>query len=547
MSDTGAGTARSTLAESKSESSVRGESMRRSALTISAFTISLLIFFGTSVPVLAAGPSIRDITPTVAPVGGTLTINGSGFGANLGSSVSVNGKQANLIYGWSSTEISLMIPTGATTGNVVVTVGGVKSNGSKLTIVPAPSITGLSPNPSAVGTSITLSGTNLLGGGPVYAWFYQNGSCSTCGYQAVPTSVTNTSVVVQVPPGAITGNVDVNVDAVDSNPLSFTLSGTKAPVADAGLVDTVSVGSTIRLDGTNSYDLNGLTLTYQWSFNSIPVGSQAVLVNPASPSPTFVPDVAGLYVPQLVVNNGSLASAPAFAYIETQNSYPPSFPGANAGPDQTVKVGSTVQLDASGSTGADGLPLSYQWYLWYLLNNSSQWVFQGASALSNPNVVNPTFVASNAGSYFALLSVSDEFGTSVTDAVKISTVNSQPIANAGPAQAIQSAQTVQLDGTRSTDADGNTLTYSWSFLSKPAGSAAALSNLTYPQPTFYADIVGTYIVQLIVNDGTVSSLPGLSDDPAGRTNTVTITNLDVTPLANAGPAQTVSVGSTVNL
>src|SRR5271157_5032922 len=180
--------------------------------------------------------------------------------------------------------------------------------------------------------------------------------------------------------------------------------------------------------------------------------------------------------------------------------------------------------------------------------------YQGMASLSNPTTVNPTFVASNAGSYFAELWLGSNGGCSVAaglgpngaqpnaDFVKISTVNSQPVANAGPAQNLQVPQTVQLDGTGSTDVDGNALTYSWTIISKPTGSAAALSSSTYPQPTFYADIVGTYVAQLIVNDGTVNSLPGLSLDPISRTNTVTITNLDAAPVASAGPAQTVSVG-----
>jgi RHS repeat-associated protein len=131
--------------------------------------------------------------------------------------------------------------------------------------------------------------------------------------------------------------------------------------------------------------------------------------------------------------------------------------------------------------------------------------------------------------------------------VKISNVNSQPIASAGTDQSIQAPQTVQLDGTGSTDVDGNALTYSWTILTKPTGSIATLANPTTPQPTFNADLVGTYVAQLIVNDGTVNSLPGLTQDPVKSTSTVTITNLDVTPIANPGPAQTVPVSSTVNL
>jgi hypothetical protein len=446
--------------------------------------ISVLVLSVFVLQARAAGPTITVLVPTAAPVGATLLITGSGFGATPGSStVSVGGKTVSTVYSWSATQIQVVIPSGATTGNVNVTIAGTKSNNKSLTIVSAPAITSIAPNPSSVGTSVTITGTHLKAGGGIVptVWFYQAGSCPTCGYAANPTSSTDGSVVVQVPPGAITGNVDVNVDGADSNPLSFTLTGTRAPVANAGLEDTVAIGSTVRLDGAGSYDTNGqaLPLTYQWSFNSIPTGSHAVLTNTTSPFPTFVPDVAGDYYVQLIVNNGTLASAPSFAYIETSNSYTQtgvSFLTANAGPDQTVTTGSTVQLDASGSYDSDGLQISYQWYLWYLSNASgSQWLLQGTAPLSNANTLNPTFVASTSGTYFAVLWVTDGYGATASDVVKISNVNSQPIASAGTDQSIQAPQTVQLDGTGSTDVDGNALPTTYHLQSYFCNSAKSAS------------------------------------------------------------------------
>ena len=85
--------------------------------------------------------------------------------------------------------------------------------------------------------------------------------------------------------------------------------------------------------------------------------------------------------------------------------------------------------------------------------------------------------------------------------------NHPPVANAGPDQTVYVTNTVTLDGSGSTDVDGNPLTYSWSFVSRPAGSAAALSDPTAVNPTFVVDKFGDYIVQLIVNDGTVNSAP----------------------------------------
>ena len=480
------------------------------------------------------------------------------------STVTVNGIAATNIEKWSATAVDVEVPIGATTGNVIVKVGGVNSNSVGVTIVPAPSITGLSVSSGPIGTSVTVTGTNInpslqyggsAVGGPGVS-FFPTGGCPFCTATISPSSNTNTSMVITVPAGAITGKLAAVWDGIRGNPFAFTVTGTLAPVALAGLRDVVPLGSTVRLDGTHSYDLNGLSLTYQWSFSSIPSGSHAVLINPATPFPTFVADVAGEYVVSLVVNNGTQSSATTTlskVSIDTPTAFN-NYPIANAGPDQTVSTGATVQLDGSASMNPGGEPISYIWCLWYAPNDTSQLTYKGLASISNPTVVNPTFVASSAGSYFATLTVSSLGGctafdppgvngaTPSGDAVKISTVNSQPVANASPAQSIQAPQTVQLDGTGSTDVDGNVLTYTWSLVSKPTGSAATISSAGYPQPTFNADIVGTYVAQLIVKDGTVNSLPGLSGEPIVSTSTVTITNLDVTPVANAGPAQTAPGG-----
>ena len=83
-----------------------------------------------------------------------------------------------------------------------------------------------------------------------------------------------------------------------------------------------------------------------------------------------------------------------------------------------------------------------------------------------------------------------------------------PVANAGPDQTAVFGAVVTLDGTGSTDADGDSLTYSWSLVS-PAGSAAVLSDPTAPRPTFQVDgsVGEVYVAQLIVNDGTENSSP----------------------------------------
>lgn len=84
--------------------------------------------------------------------------------------------------------------------------------------------------------------------------------------------------------------------------------------------------------------------------------------------------------------------------------------------------------------------------------------------------------------------------------------NSAPVANAGSAQNVVVGTVVTLDGSASTDADGNALTYAWTLTTKPAGSAASLSSATSVKPTFTADVAGTYGASLIVSDGQTSSI-----------------------------------------
>jgi len=298
------------------------------------------------------------------------------------------------------------------------------------------------------------------------------------------------------------------------------------PVANAGADQTAHLTDTVQLDGTHSTDRDGDPLTYSWSIVSQPTGSAAVLINPNTAQPTFTIDLPGSYVVRLIVNDGKTDSSPSGVTITTVNSPPV----ANGGLDQTVFQTATVQLDGSKSSDVDGDPLTYHWDLTSFPPGST-------ASLSDPTAVKPTFVADLKGVYVARLVVNDGHADSAPASVTINSENSPPVANAGPDQTIQAGRTVSLDGSKSIDVDGDPLTFRWSVSDRPAGSTALLSDPTAVRPTFFGDEVGTYIFQLIVNDGFVDSAPV----------TVSVTTENTPPVANAGPNQTVSVNNTVVL
>jgi hypothetical protein len=269
------------------------------------------------------------------------------------------------------------------------------------------------------------------------------------------------------------------------------------PMADAGPDQTVAIGQLVTLDGSASSDVDGDPLTWAWSLVAVPAGSQAALQNATAVSPFFVADLPGTYVAQLIVNDGSSDSAPDTVTISTGN----SAPVANAGPDQTVAAGQAVVLDGSGSIDADGDALSYHWMLTARPPGS-------AAAIADPGAAITSFVADQPGDYVVQLVVNDGELDSAPDTAVISTLNSAPAADAGPDRAgVPLGGAVTLDGSASSDADGHPLTFSWSLISRPTGSLAALTGATTPMPSFVPDVAGDYVAQLIVNDGFVDSAP----------------------------------------
>jgi len=177
-------------------------------------------------------PVITSLSPPAGPVGGTIILGGSGFGATKGSStVKFNGVTAST-NSWSDTSITAVVPTGATSGSVTVTVGGFTSAGTQFDVIGAMSITSLSPAAAPVGASVTIAGSN-------FGSTQSNSSVGFYGAAATTfTSWSNTQIVVAVPAGATTGPISVTVAGNTATSPTFTLTSTSI------LTDSLSNSST---------------------------------------------------------------------------------------------------------------------------------------------------------------------------------------------------------------------------------------------------------------------------------------------------------------
>jgi uncharacterized repeat protein (TIGR01451 family) len=222
----------------------------------------------------------------------------------------------------------------------------------------------------------------------------------------------------------------------------------------------------------------------------------------------------------------------AFAFCAKAPAIPA--PVANAGADQQVAVGATVELSGSASTSARGDALTYQWSLISVPTGST-------AVLTNPTALRPTFVADQAGLYEADLQVTDAHAVvSLVATVLIGAGTAvPPVANPGMYPTASIGGQVTLDATRSTDVSGAPLIDTWKFILVPANSAATLSNTSPLNPTFVTDLSGQYYLQLNVLDANFNSTSAnVVVDTQPRTPS---------PIANAGPAQSAPRGQTVVL
>jgi YD repeat-containing protein len=209
-------------------------------------------------------PTITSLSPTSGAAGTSVTIAGTNFGGTQGSStVTFNGSVATPT-GWSATSIVVPVPSAASSGPVVVTIGSHATSGVTFTV--APNITSISPTVAGVNAFVTISGTGF-GATPGTSTVTFNG------VSAKPTAWSASSIVVSAPANGTSGPVVVTVGGIASNGASFayssvgTISGVVTRASDGTGLAGASVQALIagNVNGSantasdGSYSITGLT------------------------------------------------------------------------------------------------------------------------------------------------------------------------------------------------------------------------------------------------------------------------------------------------
>ena len=267
-------------------------------------------------------------------------------------------------------------------------------------------------------------------------------------------------------PGEVIGTPDGLSSAKRALPSSASSSSGRprgknaAPVAEATASRSLGGLGTVKLNGGDSYDPDGDTLRYRWSFTARPAGStltDADIQDNTSALASFKADVTGSYTVRLVVRDGMLSDS--------------------------VTLPSLVVGVLSDDDPLDDL---------------------GRAPGAVRDVPEEMATSKRAQPSSALSMGGRPWGK-----------NAAPVADATASRSLGGLGTVKLNGGDSYDPDGDTLRYRWSFTTRPAGSTltdADIQDSTSALASFKADVTGTYAVRLVVRDGMLSdsvTLPGL--------------------------------------
>jgi hypothetical protein len=252
----------------------------------------------------AIAPVVVVASPLIGPVGTSVTITGIGFDdSSVAASVAFNGTDAASFTVDSNTQITAIVPVGATTGPISVT----DTEGTGTTLVdfvvtpsPPPTVALFIPSSGPSGTSVTITGLGYAG-------------ASSVKFHGTPAPFSVTSdieIQATVPMGATSGPVSVTTPGGTGTSLTdFTVLPPTRHARSVSLKlrrSLVAAGQVITGDGFDACEANVLVRVerrHGWRWHAM----ERDVTRGSARYRTYVSDRAGVYrtvVPRRVVNGG---------------------------------------------------------------------------------------------------------------------------------------------------------------------------------------------------------------------------------------------------
>ena len=263
-------------------------------------------------------PTITGFSPTSGAIGATVTISGTNFTNTPGDHIVEFNNTASVVTASTSNSITTIVPVGASSGKISITVSGVKITSiDDFTISPTPSISGFTPNSGAVGATIILSGNN-------FSITPADNVIEFNGVAAVVTASTSNSITTTVPIGASDGTISLILNGVvATSGSSFNVLPTPTISLISPLIGSGAVGAVVTISGSN-FSPSPIV-----SFN----GTTAVVTSStASSITTSVPSGASSGTISVTTSGVTITSSSTFTVLPTPSisGFTPSSGAVNA-------------------------------------------------------------------------------------------------------------------------------------------------------------------------------------------------------------------------
>jgi uncharacterized repeat protein (TIGR01451 family) len=408
------------------------------------------------------------------------------FGGGIGSG---SGPLADYEYGAVGTYTAIVTATntaGSWTATTPVTI----------TDVPITGLTAVNDSPTVVGQTTTFTATVTDGTNVAYTWDFGDGIGSGSGavtdYEYGAAGIFTATVTATNGANSLTATTTVTVTNTP-------------PVADAGSDQLVFVEDLVQLDGSGSFDPDGHDITYQWQqVGGLPV----TLSNDTAVMPTFTaPELPTVITFTLtVMDSYGLSSTPDEVVITVIDR---TIAGLTADNDSPTILTDPTNFTATITAGTN---VVYSWDFGDGNGGSGQF---------------PSHTYGADGVYTAVVTATNSINAVTATTTVTVILNMPPVADAGPDQTVPVEELAQLDGSGSSDPEGQPLIYGWQQIGGPvvtlSDSGAVMPSFTAPAVpavlTFSLTVTDTYgaadsdQVVITVTDVPITNLTATNSSP----------------------------------